>query len=224
MIGQGLGTVYAVAGSGGQVGGQTPGYPHHAITYSNSSTGGSLIIDVQDNRLDAQWVAADGTVPDRFTIMKLVNQRVEQAVNAGQSLTLTASWPGNYRWSSGETGRSISVSPPTSTTYTVQDAQGCLTDVFAVNVAQPTATNTQFDGQMTVYPNPTQGVANLHVSLPTATDLSLYVTDLQGKIVFEKDYPQTNLVDEPVSLPNAGEYWFVVKINGQVYARMSLRQ
>ena len=224
LIPQGTGTVYAVAGSGGQLGGQAAGYPHPAMIYSNTTLGGSLIVDVTENRMDGQWVAADGSVPDRFTIMKAVNQKNFQAINPGQSATLKASWPGQYTWSSGQSSRTITVSPPSSTTYTVRDPQGCLSDVFAVNVATVTGTDTQFDGQMVVYPNPNNGQAFVKVTMPNPSDIALYLTDSRGSILFEKQYRKTAALEEEVFLPAPGQYIVTVKVGDQIISQMTFRQ
>ncbi len=50
---KGEGTVYIVNGSGGQLGGKSPGYPQPASVYSTVELSGSMILDVNENRLDA---------------------------------------------------------------------------------------------------------------------------------------------------------------------------
>ncbi|CCH55309.1 Iron/zinc purple acid phosphatase-like protein [Fibrisoma limi BUZ 3] len=64
------GIIYVVAGSGGQLGGQEPGWPLKAAAYTNNTDGGSMLIDVNDNRLEARWVCTDGVVRDQFSIVK----------------------------------------------------------------------------------------------------------------------------------------------------------
>jgi len=66
----GQGVIYIVSGSGGQLGGQEEGYPLKAATYYNNTVGGSLILDFNDNKLDAKWICADGLVRDAFSITK----------------------------------------------------------------------------------------------------------------------------------------------------------
>jgi len=71
LVGKGgQGVIYIVSGSGGQVGGQAEGYPLRAATYYNTTVGGSLLLDFNDNRLEAKWICADGQVRDRFSITK----------------------------------------------------------------------------------------------------------------------------------------------------------
>lgn len=130
------GTVYVVAGSGGQLGGTQAGYPHDAMFYSDASVGGAVMLQIEDNRLDAKWICSDGVIRDKFTVMKGVNKKRGIAINAGSSATLTASYIGTYNWSAGSaTTRSVTVSPVVNTTYTVTDAYGCLRDTFTVTVA-----------------------------------------------------------------------------------------
>ena len=64
------GIIYIVNGSGGQLGGQEPGYPLKAAVYSNNTDGGSMLFEANDNKLSAQWLCADGIVRDKFTITK----------------------------------------------------------------------------------------------------------------------------------------------------------
>lgn len=63
------GAVYNVAGSAGQVSGTQPDFPHpaHFISLTNL---GSLVLDINGNRLDATFVRENGTTPDTYTIQK----------------------------------------------------------------------------------------------------------------------------------------------------------
>lgn len=63
------GAVYAVAGSAGQVSGTQPDFPH-PVNYISLTNLGSLVLDINGNRLDATFVRENGTTPDTFTINK----------------------------------------------------------------------------------------------------------------------------------------------------------
>jgi hypothetical protein len=141
------GTVYVVAGSAGQLGGTSTGYPHNAMYYSNSTNGGSLFFEVDNNRLDAKWISADGVIRDNFTIMKNVNRSSQIVITPGTSTVLTASWPGNYSWSTGATTRSITVNPTVNTVYTVSDGMGCLTDTYNVTLSAITLQKQEIENQ-----------------------------------------------------------------------------
>ena len=62
-----LGTVYVVAGSSGQTSGGSLDHPAMFISLNRL---GSLVLDVNSNRLDAQFLESTGQVSDQFTILK----------------------------------------------------------------------------------------------------------------------------------------------------------
>lgn len=133
------GTVYVVAGSSGNSGGTNAGldgYPHNALPYSIND-GGMFFFEVDDNRLNAKFIEQNGTIFDKFTITKDVNKTTNYSIVNGQSKTLSASWPGNYAWSTAASTKSILVTPPNNATtnYTVTDNFGCITDQFAITTS-----------------------------------------------------------------------------------------
>ncbi|CAN5123997.1 hypothetical protein BH09BAC4_BH09BAC4_30370 [soil metagenome] len=141
ILTKGEGTVYVVNGSGGQLGGQSPDFPHPATVFNNTTVGGSMILDVNDNRLDAQLLMANGTVQDKFTILKNVNKATELTAQLGDTLQLAASWPSvsdEYRWPDGQKSRRIRYVADKAGTYpiTVKDGRDCLADVFQLTVQQ----------------------------------------------------------------------------------------
>jgi hypothetical protein len=180
------GTVYVVAGSAGQLGGTQTSFPHAAMYYSNATNGGSLALTVEANRLDAKWVCSDGVVRDQFTMEKNVNKTTNVTITSGQSTTLNASWIGNYSWTPGGANtRSINVSPTTSTTYTVTDGNGCLSDVFNVTVNPPRIamgiTEQQQNTTMSVYPNPFSGKTTIDIQSIASENPVLNILDISGK-------------------------------------------
>ena len=134
---QNHGTVYVVAGSSGADGGVNAGldgYPHNALPHSIDD-GGMLYFEVDDNRLDAKFIRRDGVIADKFSIMQDVNKTNVVNTTVGVTVTLSASWPGNYIWNTTATTKSIEVTPASvgSSNYTVADGMGCVTDQFTVN-------------------------------------------------------------------------------------------
>ncbi|WP_254562077.1 metallophosphoesterase [Dyadobacter diqingensis] len=141
------GTVYVVAGSSGQAGASSAGFPHKAMYYSNAQVGGSLMLEVEGNRLDVKWIGIDGQIRDKFTIVKDVNQNKNLNIEQGKSVNLEASFNGQYVWNTGATSKSVTVSPTADTDYNVKDAQNCLNDVFHVKVTIPVTVKLfSFDG------------------------------------------------------------------------------
>ncbi|MEO6285702.1 MAG: metallophosphoesterase [Dyadobacter sp.] len=133
------GTVYVVAGSAGQLGHTTDGYPHKAMYHSDAERGGGLVLEVEGNRLDAKWIGLDGIIHDQFTMEKDVNKETNLEIAAGKSVELKASFIGKYVWNTGATTPAITVSPKDDTDFTVKDSENCINDVFHVKVihAQP---------------------------------------------------------------------------------------
>jgi len=129
-----VGTVYVVSGSAGQLGGQQGAFPHNAMHYSNATNGGTFILDIEDNKLDAKWLCADGVIRDQFTMFKDVKATKIYTVQPGQMQTLSASWPGNYTWGNASTSRTLAVSAISDTTIWVKDPNNCVADTFKLKV------------------------------------------------------------------------------------------
>jgi hypothetical protein len=146
-----------VAGSSGTDGDVQSGYPHNALPFAVDD-GGLLYFEVENNRLDAKFIRRDGKMADKFTILKDAGKKTAVSIASGKSVTLTASWKGNYKWSTGATTQSITVNPTKTTSYSCSDGSACITDNFTVNVGQaitqlylaPEKENSSF----TVYPTP----------------------------------------------------------------------
>jgi hypothetical protein len=64
------GTVYAVAGSSGQISG---GSLNHAAMFISLNQLGSMVLDVNGNRLDAKFLRENGVIADYFTLLKTNN-------------------------------------------------------------------------------------------------------------------------------------------------------
>lgn len=134
---QSRGTVYVVAGSGGQLGNPKADFPHKAMYYSDAERGGGLMLEVESNRLDLKWIASDGVIRDKFTIEKGVNKETTYDVARNEPVELKASFIGDYVWNTGQNTRNVQVQPAETTDYTVRDPQHCIQDVFHVKVAKP---------------------------------------------------------------------------------------
>lgn len=179
------------------VGSTQSGWPHNALPFSDNG-GGMFYLEIEQNRLDARYLRADGVVWDQFTIMKEVNTTVALTLPANTPTQLTASWLGDYQWSTGEVTRSITVSPGTNTSFQVSDGRGCLTDVFQVTVdpAGLLATN---KGEQQARPGYSLVVPQIHptllsrggrvfVQVPEKGAWLAEVMDLNGQVVYRSDF------------------------------------
>ena len=131
------GIIYVVNGCGASNSGAVNTLTHNAMVYSDKTSAGSLLIEVEGNRLDAKFITEEGSVKDQFTILKDVNQKQVLMLEANQSsIPLQASWLGNYAWQHDNSkNKAVQVSPTVTTKYIVQDDKKCLQDEFTVKVA-----------------------------------------------------------------------------------------
>ena len=137
------GTTYVVNGCGGQTAAHRFNWPHPVMEFSLDKRGGSMAIDIENNRLDAKFIDEDAAVIDQFTIFKEVNKVVKQTINAYDAIELKASWPApanSYNWSTGDKSEKINLRPLKSSTYTVTDSQKCLQDQYEITVNPPLGT------------------------------------------------------------------------------------
>ena len=138
------GSVYIVAGSAGQVGGTSTGYPQNCMYYSNPTNGGCLYFEVDSNRMDVKFIsyatAPTPLVRDQFTIFKDVNKTHNLVFIRNVQATLTASWRGNYYWpaNGGATTQAVTLNNTVvgNFIYSALDASSgnCLQDIFNVTV------------------------------------------------------------------------------------------
>ncbi|GAA4403605.1 hypothetical protein GCM10023187_19860 [Nibrella viscosa] len=224
---KGQGTVYVVAGSGGALSWRATDYPHPAMVYANRDIGGSLILDMNDNRLNVQWLATDGVVRDQFTMLKNVSKTTSTTVALGDTVRLTASWPGQYSWSEGQTTRSVVVRPPAPGTYryTVKDQQGCLQDAFTVTVGAITGLEPQPEEAVLVYPNPATDQITVELPLKQPADIILRLTDPTGRLVYQAGYKATTQSRYQVPLPQTtGLYVVTVQLGQRTITRTVMRR
>ncbi|MCB9252692.1 MAG: Ig-like domain-containing protein [Flavobacteriales bacterium] len=189
------GTVYVVSGSAGQLGGTQASFPHNSMYFSDATNGGSMSIEIEDNRLDAKWICADGNIRDRFTMVKDVSKTTNLTISSAQSTNLTASWVGNYNWNTGsKTSKTITVSPTVDTTYVVTDGSGCITDVFNITISAPMQKRTNSKvlvnkhgeeygnggPNLKIYPNPFNNQTTLEYSVPNDGMVNIEIYDLKG--------------------------------------------
>jgi len=129
---------------------------------------------------------------------------------AGETVTLTALGAATYSWSSAQTGSVITVSPVSTTNYTVTGSspEGCTDEaVLSVSVSPCTgiAENDSKHLNLNVYPNPFTGVFTIRYAEHENNEVT--VLNALGAIVY-----QTWLRDErtEIALPyQAGGIYFV---------------
>ena len=209
------GTVYIVAGSAGQLGGQQGSFPHDALPFADVTNGGSLILEVDGSRLDAKFLCTDGVIRDQFTILKNANQQKTVQVIKGQSVTLTASWPGNHIWSNGQTSRSIQVFPSEDGYYTVTDNYECAMDSYFVDVVEANevkAVNAEV--ALILYPNPTKDQLTLEVASMNSELSAIKLIDFSGRTVLNEKLDNTVAAKKLLSVAHLPKGVYLVQVSG----------
>ncbi len=181
------GTVYVVSGSSGTSNPVQTSFPHNAMPFSIND-GGMFYFEVEGNRLDAKFIRQDGSVGDKFTIMKDAGRSSNIEITSGTSTELTASWIGDYKWSTNETTKTISVTPTSNTTYTVVDQNGCITDQFNINlpttsrIELPSENNLE-ESNLKVFPTPIRIGETLNIIPSNNTKQEYQLLNMEGMII-----------------------------------------
>ncbi|MBO9682564.1 MAG: metallophosphoesterase [Flavisolibacter sp.] len=218
------GTVYVVSGSASRSGaGVETTFPHDALPFATTD-GGMFYMEVEDNRLDAKMIDENGSVFDQFTILKDVNKTSTVNSTAGQQQQLTASWIGNYKWSTGATTRTITVAPQTNTTYTVTDDRNCLKDVFEINTSITTSAKTNREpgissmnhtGNVLIASNLLRRGEKLTIYAPNDNSSTGAIYNNQGQLI--RTIKMTGITTLETSFLPAGVYVLAIKNKNEWY-------
>ncbi len=147
------GVVYSVCGSSGKVTGIQTAYPHNAMYYSNATKGMATVIEVDANRMDAFFIGEDSVVYDKFTVFKNIQKVSLVNSNSPQTVTLTASWNGNYSWSHNTNiAQQNTVPAYSNTVIIVRDSLNCFADTFKISVTN--GIKAYANNKIKVFPNP----------------------------------------------------------------------
>ncbi|MCP9757662.1 hypothetical protein EGI26_21065 [Lacihabitans sp. CCS-44] len=147
------GIVYAIVGSSSTVQSSSTISSlagHNAMPYKDYLTGGTMILEIENNRLDAKFINELGNVGDNFTILKDVNTGVPIVNNIHQNelpaespalqKIQTPAWPGVSQFTltnpSGVTSSPFGpgvvnvTTPDIGALYTIKDQFGCLSQTY----------------------------------------------------------------------------------------------
>jgi hypothetical protein len=188
------GTVYSVVGCSGKTSGTSSGWPHPVFYSYNNTLLGSMLIEVNDNRLDAKFITSTNSVYDGFTIVKNAGKKVTLNICQGQNAILKPSWPEPVYWFPlGTTLDSAIVTPAFSTIYYAYDPNSCIKDTFVVNVTPNTIPPCNITSlpayepalEVSVYPTLIKSKNEAFVirTLSRTKIESTKILDIQGKII-----------------------------------------
>ncbi|MBX3163152.1 MAG: T9SS type A sorting domain-containing protein [Bacteroidetes bacterium] len=109
---------------------------------------------------------------------------------SGETTTLTASGASTYTWSTLQTGASIIITPPVTIIHNVRgtDERGCENNNQILVPVSPCTSLDELkiiNDKLKIYPTPNNG----KFIIETPTENHMTITDVSGKIVFEKQLP-----------------------------------
>ena len=125
--------------------------------WSDGSTGNTLILtQPPSGNLSVQGFS-NGCGSNIVTETIVINNTPQVSISgdtdicSGESTTLTASGADSYVWSNGDTGNSITVSPISNTTITVQGfSNGCSSSVISEDITVNTSTVVSISGDLEI--------------------------------------------------------------------------
>lgn len=218
------GTIYAVVGVSGKKGGTSSGWPHPVMVSASNAYLGSMVLTVNENRLDATFLTSNQTIFDQFTIIKNAGGKTTVPFCQGEDLTLHASFPDqNYIWQPGNVhAESLTIQPYFNSLYYGGDAMGCIKDTFQLIAIQPNSPNDtcgQFSSlssqedisDLVIFPNPSHYNQTIQLTLPNQWGLpsEAYIHDIHGRTItqFTINTPNSTI---PILL-NPGVYLIEIR-------------
>ena len=192
------GTIYCTVGSAGRLGWNGSHEVHPSTIYSNISIGGSLLLTVNDNRLDGRWICADNVERDHFSVFKNVNKHQDLHVEYGSKIHLNSSWKGSHVWSNGnKKDDEIEFQALKPEKIVVKDSLGFLEDDFFITVTPQPIISTEFKDTIGVCTNKTFSVTfNVQNTDLNKWRYSLELSDANGS--FDKPLVLSESAKSPV--------------------------
>jgi hypothetical protein len=124
----------------------------------------------------------------------------------------------------------LTVQPGQSTQYTVASVEnscgaGTSAGQATVTVLIPTEVESFAGGQLRIFPNPTQDVVHVDLSITQRKEIVVSLRDVQGRAVYQKQTGLTNQFKEAITLPaGSGTYLLTIQVGKDVITRKVLRQ
>ena len=224
------GTIYAVVGCSGKLGGTASGWPHPAMYKSTNTIMGSLSLEIEDNKLEGKFVAIDGTVSDMFTIMKNVGRSTTYSICEGDSVLLQASWKGKYKWShSNDSAQYAWVKPTATTSIFATDINECIKDTFNISVipigtsiCNPTSVlrNEKCIQTQSIQPNPSIESMSITIISSCNQPANLFISNVYGQVLtslYNRDLTQGKNTIQLTELNlAAGVYFLTTQVDSQL--------
>jgi hypothetical protein len=171
--------------------------------WSNGSQSRQIIVSPQESTVYSVTIFKNGcegsgnlkvsvTEPDNEPSQVTANAGKDVTICKGESVVLTGSGRGKYKWSTGDESKEIEVAPIRTTMYTLEvlgDGNSSF-DTVIVNVennCKPSNSVQQPQGMfdIVVYPNPSTGFLNIAVQ-GYDDEIDMKIFDLNGRVLLNK--------------------------------------
>ncbi len=186
-----------------------------AYLWNNGETGSSISVSPNSTTTYTVRVSNDGCEAFDEVIVQVYDKNLstvsayageDQTICLGEELNLTATGGTSYLWSTGETTKSIKVSPLATQNYTVTVSDGNTTDIDTVTISTENCDNSVSDifdtPNIEVFPNPTTGILNLQ-SNDSHPEVDVHLINVNGKILYQERLKiETNGFSRQLDLSN----------------------
>ncbi|MDP1800393.1 MAG: SBBP repeat-containing protein [Bacteroidota bacterium] len=173
-------------------------------TITNQSAANTSITGLITGSNVLQWSISNGICPPSTSTV-LINSGSTPTLSItggspvicqGTTITFTANGANTYSWNTGATTSIITVTPSTTSTYTVTGMNGpcssnaVITQTVSLCTGADQYKNTGYE--ITIYPNPTSGILNLELESNLSPDnLTIEIVSLLGQKIIERHFEKT---------------------------------
>ncbi len=192
------GTVYAVVGCSGKLSSVASSWPHVAMSQYSHNHLGSMVINISENRLDANFIDAAGDVIDYFSIVKNAGISDTLLVCPNDSIVLKPSFPGQAHWMPLDiVADSIVVPIAFSTMFIATDTNGCISDTFFVQLDNSSDCNLSASEWSTTKPTVYLTLWENSEKLPigwkgfTSENIRLEIISVLGDLILDEILPNS---------------------------------
>ena len=126
--------------------------------------------------------------------------------------------PYSYLWNDGSTAEDRTELKSGAYTVLISDQSGCAVTA-SFNITQPEQFSgpsnsvNRFTSQIDVFPNPTEGLVNIHFTGDNANSFLILVTDASGRIVSEKQFGKfSGQLTEKIDLAKQSKGIYMVEV------------
>jgi uncharacterized repeat protein (TIGR01451 family) len=132
----------------------------------------------------------------------------------------------NYQWYKDEvllSANTATLSVQSLGTYQVAvQTENCTSELSTPFVLDAEALK-QFNAKTSIFPNPNEGKFTLKIPNNAGSTVKIALYNTQGKVLFQKDYPATDLIDFEEEIQtrslDGGVYWLKIQNNKQAQIR-----